>query len=240
MKLAWLGLALMNCGSPVDLGTPNLPDGGGGGGGGSGGAPMSDAGACTYNRASYPVGASFPQGDGCNTCTCFAPDDLRCTRCACIQTDAGPVGCGSHDPPDAADAADAQNDVPPGATCSADSASQCFGLLGGCPQKLDDAAIAQMCTARNGRVKVGTQACGGVLALLTAGLDCDFLYVFDATTKELVETASGCNGYIACSWSVSGAPLAPSCIYRHAGLWFTDAPGEFGLEPACNADASTD
>lgn len=42
------------------------------------------SGVCTYNGASYGVGASFPSSDGCNTCSCGADGAIACTELACV------------------------------------------------------------------------------------------------------------------------------------------------------------
>lgn len=64
--------------------------GGSGASGGSGGSDGSGAtggsgGAtgCTHDGVFYELGASFPAGDGCNTCTCQAGGGVACTRTAC-------------------------------------------------------------------------------------------------------------------------------------------------------------
>jgi trypsin inhibitor len=129
--LTWLSAALLACGSAADLGTPYTPDASSGGSAGAAGGDASQV-MCLYGGGSYPVGATFPAGDGCNSCTCFAPGDVRCTRCACIKTDAGPLGCGSGGTPDAA---------PDGATTSVcslpfdsgpcDAAIRVFAYVGG-------------------------------------------------------------------------------------------------------------
>jgi Kunitz/Bovine pancreatic trypsin inhibitor domain len=140
MHLTWLSAALLACGSAADLGTPYTPDASSGGSAGASGGDASRA-MCLYEGGSYPVGATFPAGDGCNSCTCFAPGDdaaksptgdVRCTRCVCVATDAGPMGCGSGGTPDAA---------PDGATTSVcslpfdsgpcDAAIRVFAYVGG-------------------------------------------------------------------------------------------------------------
>jgi hypothetical protein len=65
---------------------------------------------CSYNHQSYPKGASFPDKDGCNTCTCVAGGAVECTLMGCL-------GDASFEhpatPPDARDAAvDAPPDAP--------------------------------------------------------------------------------------------------------------------------------
>lgn len=45
--------------------------------------------ACEYEGVSYPVGATFPAGDGCNECTCMEDGSVQCTLalCACDYED---------------------------------------------------------------------------------------------------------------------------------------------------------
>jgi len=61
-----------------------------------------DAGVeCLYDNKPFPVGASFPSSDGCNTCSCTAGGMIACTEKACandagLPADAatdGPVMC---------------------------------------------------------------------------------------------------------------------------------------------------
>jgi len=83
-----VGLAV-GCGSVM-----NSADGGGGAGGSSGGATGTGGGgttgtggtggiACTHNGVGYPAGATFPAGDGCNSCSCAANGQVACTLIAC-------------------------------------------------------------------------------------------------------------------------------------------------------------
>lgn len=45
---------------------------------------VASAGAsCMYGGADYPVGTTFAATDGCNTCTCNNPIDIRCTTVEC-------------------------------------------------------------------------------------------------------------------------------------------------------------
>ncbi|MCA9679126.1 MAG: hypothetical protein KC464_29120, partial [Myxococcales bacterium] len=58
-------------------------------GGDDGGAP------CSYGGRTYPVGAVFPAGDGCNSCSCTA-SGVACTELACAfdgGVDADPASC---------------------------------------------------------------------------------------------------------------------------------------------------
>jgi hypothetical protein len=46
--------------------------------------PLTDAGAgCIQNGITYPVGSSYPAGDGCNTCSCTGAGPGACTKMAC-------------------------------------------------------------------------------------------------------------------------------------------------------------
>ena len=53
---------------------------------------------CVYNGSTYLVGQSFPDSDGCNSCTCLRGGDVGCTERGCVScTYAGavyPVGQG--------------------------------------------------------------------------------------------------------------------------------------------------
>lgn len=42
--------------------------------------------ACTLNGKSFGIGDSFKSADGCNTCSCTAPDVIACTEMACDIT----------------------------------------------------------------------------------------------------------------------------------------------------------
>jgi hypothetical protein len=61
--------------------------GSGGSAAGAGGA----GGGCTFGGMTYPVGASFPAGDGCNTCSCTAGGQVACTLRACPPDAGAPV-----------------------------------------------------------------------------------------------------------------------------------------------------
>jgi hypothetical protein len=57
------------------------------------GCPLDDV--CTHDGKTYPPNASFPAGDGCNTCSC-TPEGVACTLIACgPRPDAGAASC-SH------------------------------------------------------------------------------------------------------------------------------------------------
>lgn len=45
---------------------------------------------CVWNGQTYPIGAVFPAGDGCNNCSC-EPEGVACTLVACEAPDAGPA-----------------------------------------------------------------------------------------------------------------------------------------------------
>lgn len=68
-------------------GGSGAPDGGAPDGGG----PPDAAVGCSVGGQTYPVGASFPSEDGCNTCTCLANGSAACTKIACV--DGGPTTC---------------------------------------------------------------------------------------------------------------------------------------------------
>jgi pacifastin inhibitor LCMII len=38
---------------------------------------------CTYGGKTYPVGASYPAGDGCNECRCLDTGESACTLILC-------------------------------------------------------------------------------------------------------------------------------------------------------------
>lgn len=62
----------------VPIGTGGTPTSTGGHGGTDFGGP-----GCVSGDKVYPPGASFPAGDGCNTCSCMAGGDAACTQRAC-------------------------------------------------------------------------------------------------------------------------------------------------------------
>jgi hypothetical protein len=49
-------------------------------------------GQCTYAGSVHASGATFPAGDGCNTCSCDAHSTVICTRSVCL--DGGGAGAG--------------------------------------------------------------------------------------------------------------------------------------------------
>ncbi len=48
------------------------------------------ASACSHNGAKYSHGASFPAGDGCNTCSCYN-GSVACTKIACTPKQCGGI-----------------------------------------------------------------------------------------------------------------------------------------------------
>lgn len=66
-------VAAPGCGSLEDLADDLLSHHSGGGGGGT---------QCSYGGKEYPIGASFPSQDGCNTCSCDM-GGVACTEKAC-------------------------------------------------------------------------------------------------------------------------------------------------------------
>ena len=49
------------------------------------GTDGSAGGGCTYAGKTYPVGAGFPDTDGCNSCKCEAAGQVSCTLLACLD-----------------------------------------------------------------------------------------------------------------------------------------------------------
>lgn len=56
----------------------------------SGEGPEPIPGTCQHRGKMHPVDATFPAGDGCNSCTCLADGGVACTLIAC---DPQPEGC---------------------------------------------------------------------------------------------------------------------------------------------------
>lgn len=52
-----------------------------------------DPGTCSYNGRDYHAGDTFPDRDGCNTCSCLAGGSVVCTERACAP-DGGSGGDG--------------------------------------------------------------------------------------------------------------------------------------------------
>jgi hypothetical protein len=64
---------------------------------GCGSSDGQDEDACFYRGQVRPVGADFPAGDGCNTCTCNEDLSVACTEVPCPDADipdAGPADGG--------------------------------------------------------------------------------------------------------------------------------------------------
>jgi hypothetical protein len=81
-------LLLFSCGRLL-----SSPDGGGHGGSSAGttGSGGTGGGTCTFGSMTYPAGTTFPDLDGCNTCTCTAGGQIACTDRACPPDAAPPV-----------------------------------------------------------------------------------------------------------------------------------------------------
>ncbi|HEV3191728.1 MAG TPA: hypothetical protein VGY54_14560, partial [Polyangiaceae bacterium] len=108
-----------------------------------------------------------------------------------------------------------------------------------CPRTLSDAVIADLCSQRwVGGVWVGTMPCGGVVALAVDATDCETTFLFDATTKDLVEVVRGCNGGADCVGSASGVPVGPACVHDCIGNCARNEAmgGAFAFRP-CSTDA---
>jgi hypothetical protein len=50
-----------------------------------GGSIASPTTTCTYGGKSYEPGQSFPDADGCNTCSCSADGTIACTAMGCVK-----------------------------------------------------------------------------------------------------------------------------------------------------------
>ncbi|MBK7580046.1 MAG: hypothetical protein IPI67_07540 [Myxococcales bacterium] len=77
-------LALAACGGSTSSdgsGTGGAAGAGGSGATGGGGS----GGGCDYQGKKYPFGASFPAGDGCNTCGCLDDGSVGCTLVDCVS-----------------------------------------------------------------------------------------------------------------------------------------------------------
>jgi hypothetical protein len=194
-----------------------------------------------------------PTGDACVVCDAgadSAPGDASGDAAMCTGTP--PVICdGCCGTKYAADQCldGAWTCRPSGAACvmcdaGTDSAP---GDAATCPRmppggSLDE-EVAYLCSrpydgGNHLNVGVSTMECGGVLAVLQQdGIDTETLYLFDPTTKDLLEVASGANGLNDCVSSVSGVPLATSCLFAVGYQPFDTAPGTFGFRDACATDA---
>lgn len=80
-------------GASATGGTAQGGSGGGGtpGTGGKGGA--GGGGVCTYGGITHPAGTTFPDPDGCNTCTCASGGQIGCTDRACMPDGGMPPAC---------------------------------------------------------------------------------------------------------------------------------------------------
>lgn len=79
LRMFFTLLLAAGCGGSVEGAGPS---GAAGGSGGSGGAAGN---GCVYAGTTYPVGASFPASDGCNSCSCGAGGQVSCTAMACAD-----------------------------------------------------------------------------------------------------------------------------------------------------------
>jgi hypothetical protein len=64
---------------------------GGGPNRGSGGSSGTASETCVYNGITHTAGETFPDSDGCNTCTCETNGSVVCTALACVTEGGG--GC---------------------------------------------------------------------------------------------------------------------------------------------------
>ena len=123
-------------------------------------------------------------------------------------------------------------DAPDGATCPALAT----------PLQTFDQMVAYLCT-NPGKVVYwgvysGTVACDGLLAVVdTHGADAQDLYLFDATTGELVESLTGHNGGLTCLGSATGIDRRTDPAFNACTVYFVDPAGGggggLGLQQAC-------
>jgi hypothetical protein len=128
-----------------------------------------------------------------------------------------------------------------GATCPALQGTTTF-----------DEEVSSLCTFpqrySGGQVLKGTKDCGGFLALYEQdGLDTESLYLFDPTTRELVETLDNSGGSLS-YWTCTGVATTSGCTpASSAASCFSyndppDDPWGWDFKLACSAtpDASAD
>jgi hypothetical protein len=102
---------------------------------------------------------------------------------------------------------------------SSSDASGCPPLQG--PATTFDQEVANLCANPPGSpdwaVAPGTKECGGLLAIgENWGVDTQALYLFDPSTRTLVETMSGFVGYLTCTGSATGVDLTKGPAFTAA------------------------
>lgn len=161
-------------------------------------APLVPAASCS--KDSWPSGAlagcgPWPQGYDC-TCKSICDQGFwTCPASSC--TDAG-TGDSRADTM-------ADSDANP-TSCRSPIAADA-GVTG-----LDDLPIAALC-ADGGRVIRWDGSCqGSIVVLQGQGVDCDEFWLFDAKTKALQATATGCLGGAFCTGGAPGFQFPSGCF----------------------------
>ena len=149
---------------------------------------------------------------------------------ACTTTSSAPADA-SADAPSADGGADAlgAGDAATGPLCDKPLDETACG--GPCPATIDD-----VCALGLGVGARWTKPCDGALGVAFGiGVDCSKLFFFDATTKALVATGSGCNGNDACTGGGAGVHIPSECL---------DGNHDLGIVHVCTdagaGDASSD
>jgi hypothetical protein len=131
----------------------------------------------------------------------------------------------------------------PDSGTSGDSGSFCSTPLGPSsgPATLDDAPIADWCTATSGRMVGWT--CGGFIARVAGiGADCDREFLFDATSRRLVAVVGGCSGTMHCEAGDPGFKPPSDCWSGNVTFPVTNVCADAAAAPAdagaaCNSSA---
>mgnify|MGYP007070991290 CR=1 FL=1 len=158
---------------------------------------------CTFpDGRTCPVGATCPDSDGCNTCTCSPGGTLACTERACV--DAGPPAC----------ALPYGGTCPVGATCAVDRCTACTCLAGGglmCASRCTDAGTttdaAVPIACRSGADCPSSMMCDG-----PAGCGVPWSCVPARPCTADVAPFCGCDGT-----TFSGSSSCPGRPYRSRG-----------------------
>jgi len=109
-----------------------------------------------------------------------------------------------------------------------------------------DQEVAHLCANPTGSpgwaLSPGTTECGGLLAIYEqVGIDTQSLYLFDPTTRDLVETMWGVNSDWMCSGSATGVDLTRGLTITAAdaalclsGFYGPPTGGGWGFQEGCN------
>jgi hypothetical protein len=131
-----------------------------------------------------------------------------------------PDGAGAADASHGAVRADAADGMDAGADAEAEADADTSDGRSTCPAAIDDAGftslsdlpIAALCTEGNGRVVEWTNSCEGSVAVVQGdGVDCQNVWLFDATTHALQATAFGCLR-LSCTGGVPGFAFPTTCF----------------------------